>query len=280
MLKKKTKHWYVLSNEEDYSMEIKKIKLWENVIPYFDEENDTPNSMSAYFTQTWKKVPAVVILPGGGYRGRSVHEGDDIARFYESCGFHAFVVDYRLAPNKFPAPMADAQRAIKIIRKNADDWAVDENRIFVVGFSAGGHLASSVVTMEDFSKIGDEYDDINCKPTGAILCYAVTSAMDEDGRVVECVQNMFDSSIEPCEKYTTYKLVDEKTCPCFLWHTSEDECVDVIQSLKFAAALAKNKIPYEMHIYPHGPHGLGLAKVWTDIRNWAQQSVDWILKNF
>lgn len=261
-------------------MKIEEIKLWENDIPNYNEKYDTPNSMTAYFTQTWQKVPAVIILPGGAYASRAPHEGEDVARYYESCGFHAFVVNYRIEPYKFPAPIQDAQRAVKIVRKNADKWAVDENRIFVVGFSAGGHLAASVATMEDVSKIGDSYDEVDAKPTGAILGYAVTSAMTQDGKVVDCVRKMFDTNAEKSEKYTPYKCVSETTCPCFLWHTFEDDCVSVEHSLKFASAMAKNKIPCEMHIYPFGPHGLGLAKTKTDTGKWAAQSVDWMLKNF
>lgn len=262
-------------------MQTQKIKLWEKEVPYFNENYDTPNSMTAYFTQTWQKVPAIVILPGGGYSARADHEGDAIAKFYESCGFHAFVVDYRLEPYQFPAPIMDAQRAIKIVRKNAEQWAVDENRIFVIGFSAGGHLASCCATMEDLSRIGDEYDDVCAKPTGAVLSYAVTSAMtDIDGEVCNCVRKMFSSENAANEKYTTYMQVNKDTCPCFLWHTAEDSCVNVTHSLKFAAALAENKIPYEMHIFPHGPHGLGLAKVYNDVKKWAPLSVEWMLANF
>ena len=111
-----------------------KIKLWEDKIPYYTEGYDTPNSMTAYTVNTWHKLPAIVVLPGGGYIKRAEHEGVDIAKFYNEMGIHAFVVDYRLYPNMFPCALADAQRAIKIIKDLADELKVDENKIFVIVF--------------------------------------------------------------------------------------------------------------------------------------------------
>lgn len=256
------------------------IKLWENEIPYYNENADTPNSMTAYLTPTWQKVPAIVVLPGGAYSVRAAHEGEAIAQFYNSCGMHAFVVNYRLYPNKFPAPMADAQRAIKIIKQRADELAVDTSRIFVIGFSAGGHLAASVATMEDFSKIGDEYDEISPSVTGAILSYPVTSALPEDGEVTDCAARMTGGSREEMEKFTPYKRITENTPPCFIWQTFEDKTVDVSHSFNFASGLRANKIPCEMHIFPKGPHGLGLAKIYKDASMWGPLSVEWIKNNF
>lgn len=97
------------------------ITLWEDNIAYFHEGFDTPNSMTAYLIQTWQKVPAIVILPGGAYTGRAEHEGESIAKYYNSMGMHAFVVNYRVLPNRFPCALADAQRAIKILKKRADE---------------------------------------------------------------------------------------------------------------------------------------------------------------
>lgn len=256
------------------------IKLWENEIPMYDKNADTPNSMTAYLTPTWQKVPAIVILPGGGYSGRASHEGEDIARFYQNNGIHAFVVNYRLEPYKFPVPLMDAQRAIKIIKKNADKFAVDENRIFVIGFSAGGHLASCVVTMDDCCKTGDEYDGISPAVTGAILSYPVTSAILEDGEITECVAKMTDRSRKGMEELTTYMRVTDKTPPCFIWHTASDSTVPVSHSFKFANALYEHNIPVEMHIFPKGPHGLGLAKIYRDVSKWAPLTVEWIQNNF
>ncbi len=256
------------------------IQLWDKEIPMYDPAIDTPNSMTAYPTYTWFKVPTVVVLAGGGYVNRVDHEGEAVAKFYQDRGMNAFVVHYRLAPYAFPAALMDVQRAIKILKKNADLYKVDENRLFVIGFSAGGHLATCVATMEDHAKIGDEYDDVSPSVSGVILGYPVTSALEEDGPVTECVAQLTDRSRAAREALTTYRLVNEKTPPCFIWHTSEDEGVDVTHSLKFADALHRHKIPVEMHIFPKGRHGLGLAKTYRDLSQWPALSAEWILNNF
>ncbi len=260
-------------------MKIMDIKLWEDKIPYYTEEYDTPNSMTPYLVPTWHKLPAVVVFPGGGYNVRAEHEGEDIAKFYNESGIHAFVVNYRLYPNMFPCALSDAQRAIKLIKARCEEYRVDENRIFVIGFSAGGHLASCVATLEDYSKIGDEYDDVSPSVAGAILSYAVTSAREEDG-LSECCAKLTDRSYEMIEKLTTYAQIDENTPPCFIWHTANDETVPLQHALKFAMGLKKHNIPLEMHIFPDGRHGLGLGKFYKDISKWPDLTVEWIQNNF
>ena len=256
------------------------ITLWEDKIPYYTEGSDTPNSMTAYLVKTWQKVPAIVILPGGAYNVRAVHEGEAIAEYYNQRGYHAFVVNYRLYPNRFPCALADAQRAVKILKKRADELAIDENKIFVIGFSAGGHLASCVATLEDYSKIGDEYDSISPSVTGAILSYAVTSGLMENGSVCDCVSKLVDEDEEMTSKLTTYMQITDKTPPCFIWHTANDAVVPLEHALKFASALRENNVPLEMHIFPDGPHGLGLAKHCKDVCKWPDLSVEWIKNNF
>lgn len=257
------------------------ITLWEDNIAYFHEGFDTPNSMTAYLIQTWQKVPAIVILPGGAYTGRAEHEGESIAKYYNSMGMHAFVVNYRVLPNRFPCALADAQRAIKILKKRADEYAIDTEKLFVIGFSAGGHLASCIATMEDVSKIGDSYDSISPCVSGVILSYAVTSAYSEDGETAaECIMNISDKTAEAVEKLTTYKQINEKTPPCFIWHTAEDDIVPVEHALKFAIGLKEKSVPFEMHIFPKGPHGLGLAKFYKDVSEWTRYSVEWMQNHF
>ncbi len=257
-----------------------KIQLWENEIPYYNSEFDTPNSMTAYLIDTWHKVPSIIVLPGGGYSGRAEHEGKDIAKFYNSQGFNAFVVDYRVNPNKFPCALADAQRAIKIIKSRSDEFHADPEKLFVIGFSAGGHLASCVATMDDYAKIGDELDEISPCVAGAILSYPVISGYKEDGWIACCVESIAEGTDVTAHQLSTHKLVSEQTPPCFIWHTAEDETVDVQHSLIFAKALKDKKVPFEMHIFPFGPHGLGLAKATKDVYNWSFLSCEWIKNNF
>ncbi len=248
------------------------ITLWEENIPFFTPEYDTPNSMTAFLTPTYYPHPAVIIFPGGGYAGREPHEGEHIAQYYQSKGFQAFVVDYRLHPNAFEAILADAQRAVKIVRKNAKLYKVDPNKIFLAGFSAGGHLAVSAATMADHSLIGDEYDTVNCRPNGLILGYPVILSHRPDGGMITCIRRLGKDNLS-LEKWVT-----KETPPVFLWHTFEDTTVDVRNSLVFAQALKEQDVPVEMHIFPRGKHGLGLAQLYADVGAWPEMSVAWMLR--
>lgn len=255
------------------------ITLWEKEVPLQNADCDTPNSMTAFLVPTWQKLPAILICSGGGYRVRTEHEGEEIAKFYQSQGIHAFVVNYRVRPYKFPCALMDLQRAVKIIKKNAQQYAVDENRIFVIGFSAGGHLAASLATTgKDYAKNGDEYDEISPAVTGVILGYPWLSDLEIDAPPGN---NIFAERLGKSEEgFILYENVTPKTPPCFIWHTAEDQVINVTQSLKFAQALKENQVPFEMHIFPRGSHGLGLAKITRDISQWADLSVKWIQNNF
>ena len=258
-------------------MMIQVVSLWKETIPAFREDTDIPNIMTAYLIDTDKPLPAVVVLPGGGYGMRAGHEGKPIAEFYNAAGFQAFVVEYRVAPNFHPAPLADAQRAIRLVRANAAQWGVDPERIVVCGFSAGGHLAGCTATLaEDAAAIGDDLDAISCRPNGAILCYPVISCLEEHNQM-SSAQNLLGDEYESRKHdFTLSEQVTDNTCPCFLWHCSTDDCVPLTHSLLMADALAKHGIPCEMHVFPHGPHGLGLAEVMPDVARWAEWSADWI----
>ena len=255
-----------------------KITLWENEIPNYNPELETPNSMTFYKVQTGHPQPAVVIFPGGGYTNRcDTYEGEEVARYYNSKGFHAFVVDYRVLPHMFPCALQDAQRAVKLIKSRAKEYMVDANRIFVLGFSAGGHLAGCVATMEDYAKIGDELDEISPKPTGTILCYPVISADVLYGSNSHIyVERICGEGTTP-QSISLEKCVTEETTPCFVWHTCQDKVVSLANSLHFCEALKEKEIPFEYHVYPYGHHGLGLAKTKHDVSEWPDNTVRWML---
>ena len=256
----------------------KTMPLWGEVIPAFDPEKETPNEMWLYPIDTDVPAPAVVIFPGGAYAFRSEDwEGEDIAAFYNRHGFHAFVVRYRVTPNYHPAPLADAQRGIRLVRAHAAEWGVDPNRIFVCGFSAGGHLAASAAVLtEDVSAVGDALDEVDFRPNGAILGYAVISGMEQHGHTGSHHNLLGDAYDEMHTALSLQTRVDETTPPCFIWHTAADTCVPVCHSLLLADALAKNGIPYELHNFPFGRHGMGLAHEVPEVSRWAEWSVDWI----
>lgn len=263
------------------------VKIWENDFPFFDEtitnkENEDINRIDFYPAESCEKVPTVVIYPGGGYRMRAEpHEGHDIAKFYNSHGFNAAVVGYRVGPYRYPAPLLDAQRAIKIVRYNADKWNVDTNRVFTIGFSAGGHLCGMTATMPDIcTVIGDPIDKMSAKPNGAILCYAVSSSDEKIGHIDSFKFLLGEENADKFEEFSTDKNIDQNTCPCFLWHTAEDECVNPENTLRFATKLIENGILCEAHIFPKGSHGVGLGKELKGASQWAELSVKWIKDNF
>lgn len=254
------------------------IKLWNEPIPYSNEEAETPNLMRTFFLESDKPLPCVVVVAGGAYRGRAKHEADPIAEFFNARGFHAAVVEYRVAPNRFPAAIADLQRAVRILRFHAEAWKIDPNRIVVCGFSAGGHLAaSSIVRREVYGAGTDAVDEMPHVPNGAILCYPVISVEDDFGHVGSgsCLLGADASAEERAEQCLQRKVTDE-TPTAFLWHTSDDAGVNVKNSLSFASALRDHGIPFEMHVFPHGSHGLGLATDRPDVSKWAYLAAEWI----
>lgn len=261
------------------------IKLWDKEIPYYTEGFDTPNLMHTYLIDTDKPLPCVVIFAGGGYNHRAYHEGEPIAQYFNSRGLQSVVVDYRVAPNRFPCGLVDAQRAVKLVRYYAKEWGIDPSRVVTCGFSAGGHLAGSTVLYDDLSLDGHTRDDIdgeNHLPNGAILCYPVISIGEKFGHVGSGINLLGEEKYKTdWQNYELYEKVSDKTPPIFLWHTSDDACVNVKNSLIFCEKLRDHNVKFELHIYPHGHHGLGLAqdRPRPDVEQWSLQAADWVLRN-
>ncbi len=261
-------------------METVTIKLWENEIPFYNESADTPNYMTFYPAATYHPAPCVVIFPGGAYIDRAFHEGAPIAEFFNSRGLHAAVVEYRVRPNTHPAPLADAQRAVKLLRHMAKELRVDPEKIVTLGFSAGGHLAASTITLSDVETgVEDEVSKESSLPNGAVLCYPVTSVGAAFGHIGSGKNLLGDEYENRCEEFCLENRVSENTPPVFIWHTSDDAAVNVKNSLVFGEKLRDYGIPFEMHIFPHGVHGLGLAKNTFDNVKWADLAADWIIRN-
>lgn len=255
-------------------------KLWENEIPFTTEGAETPNLLKFYPAPTHHKVPCIIVCPGGGYAGRARHEADPIAEYFVSRGLHAAVVEYRVKPNVHPAPLADAQRAVKIIRAKAKDLYVDPDKIITLGFSAGGHLAASTAVFDDVDVgIKDEYSDIPANVNAAILCYPVIDVDSEIGHTGSGKNLLGDRYEAEKGDFCLQHKVSDKTPPIFIWHTSNDSVVNVRNSLEFGAELRKHNIKFEMHIFPDGPHGLGLALHKEDASKWASLAADWVIRN-
>ncbi len=226
--------------------------------------------------------PAVLICPGGGYGFCSEREAEPVALQYMAAGYTAFVLDYSVAPNRYPEPQKDVSEAIKLIRSHADEWGIDKDKIAIMGFSAGGHLAASLATMWDKEPLRTE-DGAN-RPNAAILCYPVISSFPEIAHMGSFDALCGDDAELKVEMSLEYQ-VSEKTPPCFLWHTFEDNAVPVENSLVFAAALKKAGVSCEMHIFPYGDHGLSLANsdtAWGEggiverVQEWVPLSIKWL----
>ena len=229
-----------------------------------------------------KPLGAVVVLPGGGYTHLAEHEGGLIAAQFNNMGFHAFVLKYRVAPNRFPAPQQDVLRAIRIIRANAEAWEVDVDKIAILGFSAGGHLAASCGTSYKeipIEKI-DEIDNQPSNPNAMILCYPVIDicadfAHNGSGDALFGTTDITEEK----QSWCCQNKVTDDTPPAFVWHTATDNGVPVENSIAFAKAMWAKKRKCELHIFPFGPHGLGIGYRVPNVETWLEMAGKFLKNN-
>ncbi len=223
---------------------------------------------------------AVIVCPGGGYAHLATDkEGNEIARWLNSLGVSAFVLKYRLGPKyHHPIELGDAQRAIRTVRTKAAEYRVMPDRIGIMGFSAGGHLASSAGTHFDAgnSSAPDPIDRASSRPDFMVLCYPVISFGQYAHR--GSLQMLLGDHPDPklVELMSNELQVTAQTPPTFLFHTTEDRTVPVENSVLFYLALRKAGVPAEMHIYERGPHGVGLASTDEALSSWPARLADWL----
>jgi acetyl esterase/lipase len=219
-----------------------------------------------------------LICPGGGYGGRAAHEGITIAQRFNKAGLHAFVVHYRVAPNRHPAPLLDASRAMRLIRQHAAEWKVSPQHVAICGFSAGGHLSASLGTHFDrpYLKGTLPVDQFSNRPDASILSYPVISSgpLGHRGSFMNLLGDK--ATPEQLQDMSLELQVTATTPPAFLWHTVEDQGVPVENSLLFAAALRKVGTPFELHVYPKGTHGVGLAENNPHLATWMPLACHWL----
>lgn len=211
-----------------------------------------------------QKRPCLVICPGGGYHGCSQRESEMIALNFLPKGYNAFVITYSCCPNKFPTQLREVAAVMELIYSHADDWNCDTSKIAIMGFSAGGHLAAHYTNAYDCPEVREVFE--NSRPVQAsVLCYPVITAdpkfSHKDSFAV--IAGREELTEEDINKFSCDRLVSEKTPPAFIWHTSEDSCVPVENSLLYAAALSAHKIPFDLRIYSFGWHGLATADYQT-----------------
>ncbi|HEY6402246.1 MAG TPA: alpha/beta hydrolase [Blastocatellia bacterium] len=223
---------------------------------------------------------AIVVCPGGGYARLAPHEGYDVAVWLNSIGVTAVVLKYRLGPKyQHPAMMQDALRAIRYTRSKAAEWKIDPNRVGIMGFSAGGHLASTAATHFDDGdqNAGDPIEKLSSRPDLAILCYPVITMTDPFAHKGSRKNLLGENPPEQMVNLmSNEKQVTERTPPTFLFHTQDDPGVPVENSMMFALALRQKKVPYEMHLYEHGRHGVGLAPGDPALGTWPKLLENWL----
>lgn len=227
------------------------------------------------------KRTAVIICPGGGYWINAMsHEGTDVAKKLNEMGIVAFVLKYRLPDdatmiNKEIGPLQDAQQAIRIVRENASKWNVDPNRIGIMGFSAGGHLASTASTHFNHNYI-EGSSNVNLKPDFSILIYPVISLTDSLGHKGSRDRLLGNApSAEKIKAYSNELQITHETPPAFLVHASDDGAVPANNSVAYYQGLLKKGVSAELHIYQKGGHGFGMINKTTDDK-WMDRCLNWM----
>ena len=262
--------------------------LWPNGAPGVTThgEGDSPQLFVTKVNSD-KPTAAVVILPGGGYHGHAIgHEGYDFAEWFHSMGVTSAICTYRLRGKGndgkgygHPAPMADAHRAIQTLRARAKELNVDPNRVGVIGFSAGGHLCSTVSTKfaDGDATSNDPIERVSSRPNFAILCYPVIG-FDKPWTHYGSQHNLLGKDADPklVASLSNESQVSELTPPTFIFHTEADKAVPVENALQYYEACKKHGVAAEMHVFAKGRHGLGLAKGHEGASQWPDLCKAWL----
>lgn len=208
--------------------------------------------------------PCLVICPGGAYQDCSQREAEPVALHFLPEGFHVFVLNYSTAPHRYPAQLREVAGCLELIHRNAAAWHCDDSRVALLGFSAGGHLAAHYATSYDCAEVRAVFPD--SRPVQAsVLCYPVITAdpMWAHRGSISALTGKQTHTAEEIIKFSCDRQVRPDTPPAFLWHTAADSAVPVTNSLLYAQALAANQIPFELHVYPFGDHGLATCDAQT-----------------
>lgn len=257
------------------------IPLWNEAAPgaLGAAEHDIP-TLTAYLPGPKKATgAAIVICPGGGYGHLAAHEGEGYAKWLASHGIAGLVLKYRLGSHGYrhPVMLNDAERALRLTRHHAGEWKLDPQRVGIIGSSAGGHLASTLVTHFDAGNPAstDPVERHSSRPDLGILCYGVLSMGEHthQGSKKNLLGENPDEDL--LHHLSNEKQVTENTPPCFVWHTWEDLAVKAENSIEFAQALRAAGVRFELHIYELGGHGIGLGPEGTPHR-WADDCLAWL----
>ncbi|QMV44117.1 alpha/beta hydrolase [Cohnella cholangitidis] len=255
------------------------IRLWQDGAPGAQGNGDEDIPAIKAYPVNEAGRGAVIVCPGGGYGMRADHEGEPIALWLNSIGIPAFVLRYRVAPYQYPCALKDVQRAVRYVRHHADKWGINASKIGVLGFSAGGHLTASIGTQYDSGdpSAEDPIDRQSCRPDAIVPCYPVIT-LTQPYTHAGSLLNLLGENPEPAmvESLSCENRVTSDTPPTFLWHTADDGAVPVENALLFATSLSKNKVPFELHVYEKGRHGLGLAEDDAHVASWSTLCGTWL----
>lgn len=266
-----------------------------NILPITieDEENQLTVDAVGYIMSPIAEVdpkrlrPAIIICPGGGYHRLSPRESEPVAIQMLALGYQVFILHYSVDDDSFyPKQLYQLARLVSYVRKHGEDFAVDTDKIIVAGFSAGGHLAAQLGTCWKsnllVAHLGGSPEE--WRPNGLMLAYAVLTTGEFTH--VHSMEHLLGKHQQWRSKVSPTKAINQDVPPCFIWHTLEDLVVPVENALLFAAGLRKKRIPFELHIYPHGPHGLSLAttetkhheldKVQPEVASWVSLFAAWM----
>ena len=257
-------------------MKTEKINLWKNA-PGMCEEIPT---ITAFIPNKKKSDGSIVILAGGAYEKRANHEGEGYAEWLAERGITSFVCDYRVKPHQFPLPLVDSRRAIKYVRYNAEKYGIDKNKVFIMGSSAGGHLAALTSTYYENTEYDniDEIDNECFIPDGQILCYPVIKLLGKNVAHLDSGKALLgERHVEMGEELSPDIIATEKAPKAFIWHNFDDTAVTVYNSLDYARKLRSVNVEAELHIFPRGGHGIGLAKSKPHPAQWSKLLYNWLL---
>ena len=254
-----------------------------DVYPFLGEDGCDP-TLEIYLPHNYEvrenqKRPCILLCPGGGYRIVSPREAEPIALHLFPEGFNVFVLTYSTTPHCFPTQIREVAAAMDMIHKHGEEWNCNLERVAIMGFSAGAHLSAHYSNRYDCPEVREVFPD--SKPVKAsILCYPVITAQPafRHNGSIEKLSGHIPVTEEDVEKFSCEKMVSDATPPAFIWHTAADPIVPVNNSLLYAQALSAHKIPFELHIYPFGKHGLATADLWTntEIPPEVACTADWI----
>ena len=233
--------------------------------------------------------PGILILPGGGYQFTSDREAEGIALAFAAQGYNAYILNYDTEDGtRWPRALEEAMTAMRMIRGEAEAWKQDPARVAVIGFSAGGHLAADLACVVNDAELLERsgFSAAEVRPDAAILCYPVISS----GPVAHrgSIERLLGEDVADEAKLARVSLetrVSADCPPCYIWHTANDEAVPVQNSLRFATALAEAGVPFELHVYPEGAHGLSLARWFVGtpaplVRGWIVEAQAWLDRQF